>query len=167
MKTPLRPKSADVALAHAKQLGRNQYQFHTPGMNARALEILVMDRDLRRALSRQQFVLHYQPQIEISTGRIIGAEARIRWQHPERGMVSPAQFIAITEERGLIDRIGDWVLRETCRQRQQWQAEGLPSVVMAVILLALGCEQIQGFYVSKPLPAADFARFAQGRASGS
>ncbi len=130
-------KSADAALHHAKQGGRNQYQFHTAGMNERVLEILVMDRELRRALDEQQFVLHYQPQIDIDTGRITGAEALIRWQHPERGLVSPTQFIPVAEERGLIGRIGEWVLKETCRQNKAWQAAGLPFIAVAVNLSAL------------------------------
>jgi diguanylate cyclase (GGDEF)-like protein len=134
-------KNAAVALNHAKQIGRNQYQFHTQGMNARALEMLAVDQELRRALKEQQFLLHYQPQIEISTGHITGAEALIRWRHPERGMVSPALFIPIAEERGLIDRIGDWVLRETCRQNKEWQAEGLPLVAVAVNISALQFRQ--------------------------
>ena len=134
-------KSADVALSHAKQIGRNQYQFHTAGMNARAIEVLRVDQDLRRALKEQQFLLHYQPQVEISTGRITGAEALIRWQHPERGLVPPGQFISIAEERGLIADIGDWVLRETCRQNKEWQSAGLPFVAVAVNLSAIQFRQ--------------------------
>jgi diguanylate cyclase (GGDEF)-like protein len=134
-------RSADVALAHAKLIGRNQYQFHTAGMNARAVEVLRVDQDLRRALKEQQFLLHYQPQVEIRTGRITGAEALIRWQHPQRGMVPPGQFISIAEERGLIADIGDWVLRETCRQNKEWQSAGLPLVAVAVNLSAIQFRQ--------------------------
>ncbi|MEO8103513.1 MAG: EAL domain-containing protein [Betaproteobacteria bacterium] len=134
-------RSADVALTHAKQIGRNQYQFHTAGMNARAVEVLQVDQDLRRALKAQQFLLHYQPQVDIRTGRITGAEALIRWQHPQRGIVSPGQFISIAEERGLIADIGDWVLRETCRQNKEWQSAGLPIVAMAVNLSAIQFRQ--------------------------
>jgi diguanylate cyclase (GGDEF)-like protein len=134
-------KSADVALFHAKRTGRNQYQFHTAGMNARALEMVLMDRELRRALEEQQFLMHYQPQININTGHITGAEALIRWRHPERGMVFPAQFIPIAEERGLIARIGEWVLQETCRQNKEWQEAGLPSIAVAVNLSALQFQQ--------------------------
>ena len=134
-------KGADVALAHAKRTGRNQYQFHTVGMNARVLEMVLMDRELRQALEQHQFLLHYQPQIDIHTGRITGAEALIRWQHPVRGLLFPAHFISIAEERGLIDRIGEWVLQESCRQNKAWQAAGLPSIAIAVNLSALHFQQ--------------------------
>ena len=130
-------KSADAALHHAKKSGRNNYQFHTADMNARALEMLLMERDLRQALEEKQFLLHYQPQVDLNTGRITGAEALIRWRHPERGLVSPAQFIPIAEERGLIVPIGEWVLQEACRQNKEWQEAGLPSIAVAVNLSAL------------------------------
>jgi diguanylate cyclase (GGDEF)-like protein len=134
-------KCADVALYHAKQSGRSQYKFHAAGMNARALEMVLMDRELRQALEERQFLLHYQPQIDIHTRRITGAEALIRWRHPKRGMVSPAQFIPVAEERGLITRIGEWVLEETCRQNKEWQAAGLPPIALAVNLSALQFQQ--------------------------
>jgi diguanylate cyclase (GGDEF)-like protein len=132
---------ADAALHHAKNMGRNNFQFHTADMNARALEMLLMERDLRRALEEKQFLLHYQPQVDINTGQITGVEALIRWQHPERGLVSPAQFISIAEERGLIVPIGEWVLREACRQNKAWQDAGLPSITIAVNLSALQFQQ--------------------------
>jgi EAL domain-containing protein (putative c-di-GMP-specific phosphodiesterase class I) len=103
--------------------------------------MVLMDRELRRALEEQQFLMHYQPQININTGHITGAEALIRWRHPERGMVFPAQFIPIAEERGLIARIGEWVLQETCRQNKEWQEAGLPSIAVAVNLSALQFQQ--------------------------
>jgi diguanylate cyclase (GGDEF)-like protein len=134
-------KSADAALYHAKEMGRNNYQFHTEDMNARALELLLMEHDLRRALEEKQFLLHYQPQVDINTGQITGGEALIRWRHPERGLVSPAQFIPIAEERGLIVPIGVWVLQEACRQNKKWQGEGLPSIAVAVNLSALQFQQ--------------------------
>jgi diguanylate cyclase (GGDEF)-like protein len=130
-------RSADAALHHAKKSGRNNYQFHTADMNARALQMLLTERDLRRALEENQFLLHYQPQVDLITGRITGAEALIRWRHPERGLVSPAQFIPIAEERGLIVPIGEWVLQEACRQNKEWQEAGLPSIAVAVNLSAL------------------------------
>jgi len=129
-------RNADAALHHAKKAGRNNYQFHTADMNARALGMLLMEHDLRRALEGKQFLLHYQPQIDLNTGRITGAEALIRWQHPERGLVSPAQFIPIAEERGLIVPIGEWVLQEACRQNKEWQEAGLPAIAVAVNLSA-------------------------------
>ena len=133
--------SADAAMHHAKHQGRNNYQFHTADMNARALAMLLTEQDLRRALDREEFLLHFQPQLDARTGRIVGAEALIRWRHPERGMVSPAQFIPIAEERGLIVPIGTWVLREACRQNQAWQDAGLPAVPIAVNLSALQFHQ--------------------------
>jgi diguanylate cyclase (GGDEF)-like protein len=134
-------KSAEAALYHAKKMGRNNYQFHTADMNARALEMLLIENGLRRALEEKQFLLHYQPQVDINTGQIIGAEALIRWQHPERGLVSPAQFIPIAEERGLIVPIGGWVLREACRQNKEWQGADLPPISVAVNLSALQFQQ--------------------------
>ncbi len=130
-------KSADAALYHAKKMGRNNYQFHTADMNERAMEMLVMERDLRHALGEGQFLLHYQPQADLSTGQITGVEALIRWRHPERGLVSPAQFIPIAEERGLIVPIGEWVIREACRQNKEWQDAGLPPITIAVNISAL------------------------------
>ena len=133
--------SADAAMHHAKHLGRNNCQFHTADMNARALAMLLTEQDLRRALDREEFLLHFQPQLDARTGRIVGAEALIRWRHPERGMVSPAQFIPIAEERGLIVPIGTWVLREACRQNREWQDSGMPAVPIAVNLSALQFQQ--------------------------
>ena len=133
--------SADAALHDAKRRGRNNYQFHTADMNARAMEMLLMDGDLRRALEGKQFLLHYQPQVDLRTGQITGAEALIRWLHPGRGMVSPAQFIPVAEERGLIVPIGEWVLQEACRQDKEWQDTGLRSIVVAVNLSALQFQQ--------------------------
>ena len=130
-------KSADAALHHAKKIGRNNYQFHTADMNVRALELLLMERDLRQAMAEKQFVMHYQPQMDLKTGRITGAEALIRWRHPERGLVLPAQFIHFAEERDLIIPIGEWALREACRQNMEWQAAGLPAITVAVNLSAL------------------------------
>lgn len=147
-------RNADAALHHAKKLGRNNYQFHTAGMNARALEMLLTERDLRRALEEKQFLLYYQPQVDLNTGRITGAEALIRWRHPERGLVSPAQFIPIAEERGLIVPIGEWVLQEACRQNKEWQEAGLPSIAVAVNLSAL---QFQTINLSQ-----EVARILQG-----
>ncbi|QDQ27379.1 EAL domain-containing protein [Chitinimonas arctica] len=130
-------RNADAAMYHAKENGRNTYRFYTADMNARALEILSVENQLRRALERDEFVLHYQPQVDMGSGRIVGVEALIRWRHPERGLVGPMQFIPIAEERGLIGAIGQWVLREACRQNQAWQAEGLPPIEVAVNLSAM------------------------------
>ncbi|MCX5887539.1 MAG: EAL domain-containing protein [Proteobacteria bacterium] len=117
-------KNAGTAMYHAKDQGRNNYQFYNQAMNATSLEKLVLENDLRRALDRQQFLVYYQPQLDLRTGAIIGMEALIRWQHPERGLVQPAAFISLAEETGLIVPIGEWVLRTACVQNKAWQAAG-------------------------------------------
>jgi diguanylate cyclase (GGDEF)-like protein len=129
-------QAADVALSHAKRKGRNSYQFHTAGMNDRALEMLMVERDLRRALDENEFVLYYQPKVDMRSGHITGAEALIRWQHPTRGLVGPGQFIALAEERGLIVTLGLWVMREACRQSALWQASGMQALPIAINLSA-------------------------------
>lgn len=125
-------KHADTAMYHAKEAGRNTYQFFADEMNAAALERLVLENSLRRGLERGEFVLHYQPLISVADGRIVGAEALVRWLHPEQGLISPARFIPVAEQSGLIVPIGEWVLREACRQNQAWQNAGLPGISMAV-----------------------------------
>jgi EAL domain-containing protein (putative c-di-GMP-specific phosphodiesterase class I) len=133
--------SASAAMHHARSTGRNTSQFHTADMNTRALSMLLLEQDLRSALGRNEFLLHYQPQLDLHTGALIGAEALIRWQHPERGLISPAQFIPIAEERDLIVPIGDWVLREACRQNRVWQDAGLDALPISVNLSALQFQQ--------------------------
>ncbi|WP_417067586.1 EAL domain-containing protein [Niveibacterium terrae] len=130
-------KNADTAMYHAKESGRSTYRFFTETMNADALERLQLENGLRQALEREEFQLHYQPQVSLSDGRIIGAEALIRWNRPEHGMVPPDRFISIAEESGLIVPIGRWVMREACRQTREWQDAGLPPITMAVNLSAL------------------------------
>ncbi len=134
-------KHADIALFSAKDGGRNRWQFYTPEMNAPALERLTMDNALRQALAKEQFSLEYQPQLEFSTGRIIGAEALVRWRHPEAGLISPNRFISIAETSGEIIAIGEWVLRKACRQAKQWQDEGLSPIVVAVNVSAIQFRQ--------------------------
>ena len=126
--------NADTAMYRAKEAGRGGFQFYDRSMNARALERLVMETMLRRALERSEFVLHYQPRISLATGQIVGAEALIRWQHPERGLVSPREFITLAEETSLVIPIGEWALDEVCRQSAAWQAGGLAAVPLAVNL---------------------------------
>ncbi len=125
-------KNADTALYQAKENGRQRYQFFKPAMNVRAVERQSIEESLRRALERQEFSLHYQPKINLRTGEITGAEALIRWTHPIRGPGSPAQFIPVAEDCGLILPIGQWVLREACKQARAWVDAGLPLATMAV-----------------------------------
>ncbi len=113
-------KNAEAAMNRAKELGINNYQHYMPTMNARAFEQLTLEHNLRKALKKDQFLVYYQPQIDLRTQKIIGAEALVRWQHPELGMISPAQFIPIAEETGLILPLGEWVLRTACQQAKKW-----------------------------------------------
>jgi diguanylate cyclase (GGDEF)-like protein/PAS domain S-box-containing protein len=130
-------KSADTAMYHAKESGRNNYQFFEQTMNVLAVERHSIEGGLRRALERQEFMLLYQPKIDLETGTISGVEALLRWQHPQRGLILPEQFVGIAEDCGLIVPIGAWVLREACRQAQTWQDSGLPSVPVAVNISAV------------------------------
>jgi EAL domain-containing protein (putative c-di-GMP-specific phosphodiesterase class I) len=116
----------------AKENGRQSYQFFKSAMNVRAVERQSIEESLRRALERQEFVVYYQPKINLRTGEIAGAEALLRWTHPTRGPVSPAQFIPVAEDCGLIIPIGQWVLREACKQARAWVDAGLPFATMAV-----------------------------------
>ncbi len=113
-------RNADAAMYRAKDEGRNNYEFYTEELTRNAFERVLLENSLRQALDQQQFQLYYQPQVDIFTGEIIGAEVLIRWQHPDQGMVSPAKFIPIAEECGLILAIGEWVLREACEQGKRW-----------------------------------------------
>ncbi|AFL73279.1 EAL domain-containing protein [Thiocystis violascens] len=130
-------RHATVALSKIKVAGGQGFRFYAPAMNARALERLDLERDLREAIRQGGLSLHYQPQIDLRNGQIIGAEALARWQHPRRGWVSPGDFIPVAEESGLIGPLGKWVLHEACRQNQAWQTAGLPPVTVAVNLSAL------------------------------
>ena len=127
-------KNADTAMYHAKAMGRNNFHFFSPEMNQSSNERLQLENSLHRALERGEFIVHYQPQQDFSSGRLVGAEALIRWHHPERGMVSPLQFIPLAEENGMILPIGTWVLREVCRQIKAWREQGLPEMRFAVNL---------------------------------
>ena len=125
-------KNADTAMYQAKENGRHSYQYFKPVMNARAVERQSLEEGLRRALERNEFSLHYQPKVDFKTGAIAGAEALLRWTHPTRGAISPAQFIPVAEECGLIIPIGRWVLRQACEQACAWAKAGLRSATMAV-----------------------------------
>ncbi|MDO9385687.1 MAG: EAL domain-containing protein [Thiobacillus sp.] len=128
---------ADAAMYRAKHDGRNTYRFFTAEMQARSAHNLHMENDLRRALERKQLLMHYQPQISLRDGRIVGVEALVRWQHPELGLIAPADFIPIAEENGQILQIGEWVLRSAVRQMKAWMEAGLAPMVMAVNLSAV------------------------------
>ncbi|MFI3185148.1 MAG: EAL domain-containing protein [Methylococcaceae bacterium] len=128
---------ADAAMYEAKRSGRNTYRHFIPGMNVYSLDRMTLETDLRGALERNEFVLFYQPQIELSSGKMIGNEALIRWQHPERGLLSPIHFIEITEETGLIVPIGKWVLQQACRQHMLWIESGLEPMSVSVNISAM------------------------------
>jgi diguanylate cyclase len=130
-------KSADTAMYYAKDDGRNNYRFFEQQMNALTVHRHSIEASLRSALERQEFVLYYQPKVDLHSGAILGVEALIRWQHPERGLLPPALFIPIAEDCGLILPIGRWVLREACLQAQAWRQDGLPPITIAVNSSAL------------------------------
>jgi diguanylate cyclase (GGDEF)-like protein/PAS domain S-box-containing protein len=130
-------KNADTAMYHAKQSGRNNYQFYKPDMSLRAVERQSLEGQLRYALERQELLLQYQPKVNLKTGAIVGVEALLRWQHPERGLLLPGQFLTIAEDTGMIIAIGQWVLREACRQTREWLDAGLLAVPVSVNISSL------------------------------
>ena len=134
-------RCADAAMHHAKESGRGNRRLYEPGMDTSAMDVLRQERQLRQAIDTDAFVLHYQPQIRLCDNALQGFEALVRWQHPERGLVGPAEFIAFAESRGLITPVGRWVLREACLQLKAWQDQGLAMVPMAVNLSALEFRQ--------------------------
>ena len=127
-------KNADAAMYKAKQKGRNNYQFYTRAIGSKVSEELNLENQLYKALKKSEFVLHYQPKINLKTGKIVGMEALIRWQHPERGLIAPDRFIPLAEETGFICQIDEWVMRAACLQNRAWQLMGLPPVRIAVNL---------------------------------
>jgi diguanylate cyclase (GGDEF)-like protein/PAS domain S-box-containing protein len=134
-------KNADAAMYSAKDIGRNNFQFFTQDMNVEVMERLTLERGLRRALEKKEFFLVYQPQMDITTGRITGLEALLRWQNPDSGLVPPDKFIPIAENSRLIVPIGEWVLKTACSQAQKWQDDGLPAVSVAVNVSAVQFRQ--------------------------
>ncbi|MGA7816270.1 sensor domain-containing protein [Caballeronia sp.] len=134
-------KKADLAMYRAKDMGRNTYQFYQPEMNASVGARMNVERRLRRGLRDNEFLLHYQPQVDLASGAIVGTEALVRWMDPEFGLVSPASFIPVAEECGLIGPLSEWVLREACRQNKAWQDEGLPPARVSVNLSARQFQQ--------------------------
>lgn len=127
-------KNADIAMYHAKSEGRNNYQFFEPSMNRANLERLALEHDMRIALAEEQFVLYYQPKIDIGTSWAVGMEALVRWRHPVKGLISPGIFIPLAEESGLILPLGEWVLRTACRQLNDWQQQNMPGLQISVNL---------------------------------
>ena len=130
-------RDADTAMYHAKQQGKAAFQYYSREMNVASMQRLRMEGGLRQALDAQQFELHYQPQIEIETGRIIGAEALLRWRDQDGRYIPPGTFIGIAEDSGLIVRLGEWVIREACRQVREWQQAGLSPAPVSVNVSAV------------------------------
>jgi diguanylate cyclase (GGDEF)-like protein len=147
-------KAADVAMYRAKELGRNNYQYYLPSMNVHTLERLELESDLSHALERNEFLLHYQPILEVSSGLITGVEALLRWNHPLRGLVPPLDFIPLAEETGLIVEIGEWVLSTACARSKAWQDQGAAGLSVAVNLSAR--------QVADPMLVADLERILHG-----
>ena len=127
---------ADNAMYSAKKQGNDAYLFHTPEMNALARERLNTESKLRRALDQEEFLVYYQPKVDLTTGMIVGAEALLRWQDPEGGLISPGKFIPVLEDIGMIGRVGEWVMTTACRQGKAWQRDGFPPLRMAVNISA-------------------------------
>lgn len=134
-------KNADSAMYHAKSIGKNNYQFYSKALNVAAFESWIWKNSLRHALERREFELYYQPKIEVKSRKICGAEALLRWNHPKKGRVSPAQFIPLCEEIGLIITIGEWIIHTACMQAKIWQDQGLPALRIAVNLSPLQFRQ--------------------------
>ena len=132
---------ADTAMYRAKELGRNGYQFFTEELQLRAQQQMELGASLRQALEREEFELHYQPQVSLRSGRVVGVEALLRWRHPQRGLLGPGHFISFAEESGLIIPLGEWVLRRACRQNKAWQDAGLAPIPVAVNISARQCVQ--------------------------
>lgn len=127
-------KNANLAMLHSKEKGGNQVSIYHPSMDLPAYESLILQSDLHKAILREEFILHYQPKVDIKTNKIIGAEALIRWEHPQKGLISPAQFIPLAEQSTMIIGIGNWVLHTACMQIKTWQNEGIPPIPISINL---------------------------------
>lgn len=152
-------RAADTAMYHAKSKGRGNFQFFTPALDHAAQQRMSIESRLRMALPKGEFALHYQPQVDIATGRIVSVEALLRWRHPGRGFVPPLEFIPIAEESGMITRIGEWVLEEACGQLRRWRDAGHEALCVAVNLSARQmlqsdfADQVQAILTRTGLPA--------------
>jgi EAL domain-containing protein (putative c-di-GMP-specific phosphodiesterase class I) len=133
--------NADAAMYYVKKSGRSNFAFFTQEMSTYFPKRLALESELRAAIEKQQFVLHYQPKVDMRTGRIMGMEALVRWQHPQKGMVPPLDFIPFAEETGLIVPLGNWVLHEACQQARAWQKRGIRDLVMAVNISGVQFQQ--------------------------
>ena len=129
-------RNADMAMYNAKERGRNTFRFYDPSLNVRTLDRALLERSLRRSIERGELLIHYQPQVAIATGQITCVEALVRWQHPTMGLLTPASFLPLAEESGLILSIDSWMLRSVCAQNKAWQQAGLPPVCVSVNLSA-------------------------------
>jgi diguanylate cyclase (GGDEF)-like protein len=134
-------KSADTAMYSAKSNGRNNYQFYSAALHENAAQRLQLESQLRQALERGEFLLHYQPKLDLASGGVSGFEALLRWNHPQRGLVPPLEFVSILEDTGLIIPVGEWVIEEVCRQLRSWEAAGLPAPPVAINLSARQLQQ--------------------------
>jgi EAL domain-containing protein (putative c-di-GMP-specific phosphodiesterase class I) len=136
-------RHADTAMYRAKSSGSSQYRFYAPDMNARSHELLAMETDLRHALDHHEFLLHYQPQVELSSGRIAGLEGLIRWQHPKRGLMAPDEFVYLLENSGLITSVGEWVLRQACVMHRHWREAGFQTKHISVNVSAVQFNDVE------------------------
>lgn len=134
-------KNADTAMYHAKEKGRNQFQYYSESMNIAALERFNLEHDLRKAQERRELLLHYQPQIDMRSGIVVGAEALVRWMHPDRGLLAPMEFITVAEEIGLIVPIGEWIMHSACKQIRVCQENGFPSMCVTVNISGIQLKQ--------------------------
>ena len=134
-------KNAETAMYRAKEQGRNNFQLYASVMNVSAFKQLLMENSLRRALEKEEFVVHYQPQIDLASRKMVGVEALVRWQHPDLGLVFPTEFIGLAEDTGLIVPIGEWMIKKVCQQNKKWQDMGLPKVCISVNLSARQFQQ--------------------------
>ncbi len=147
-------KNADTAMYHAKSLGRGKFQFYASELNEQLMELMHLSTDLRTALDREQFELYYQPKVDVASRQIVGAEALVRWNHPERGLVAPGSFIAAAESLGLISTLGDWTLEAACKQLRAWRDAGIEPVRVSVNVSALQLQHDKVFEKVESLLAA-------------